>query len=82
MKHPMESGSRKDKATGGLIPAHFIQKITCESAGKVVFSGDMSGGVSANPYISFKFKGNKGDMVKVSWTDTKGTTESGETKIK
>ncbi len=82
MKHPMESGARKDKATGGLIPAHFIQSITCESAGKVRFSGDLSGGVSANPYISFKFNGNRGDTVKVTWTDTKGISESGETKIK
>ncbi len=82
MKHPMESGSRKDKATGGLIPAHFIQTITCESAGKVCFSGDLSGGVSANPYVSFKFKGTKGDTVKVTWVDSKGATESGETKIK
>lgn len=82
MKHPMESGSRKDKKTGDFIPAHFIEQITCESAGKVCFSGDLSGGVSANPYISFKFKGKKGDMVKVSWTDNKGASASGEAKIK
>jgi sulfur-oxidizing protein SoxZ len=82
MKHPMESGARKDKETGGLIPAHFIQELTCESGGKVVFTAHLSGGVSANPYVSFKFKGNKGDPVKITWVDTKGTTESGETKIK
>ncbi len=82
MKHPMESGSRKDKATGGLIPAHFIKDFKCESGGKVVFSAHLSGGVSANPYVSFKFNGNKGDPVKITWVDSKGTTETGETKIK
>lgn len=82
MKHPMESGSRKDKATGNLIPAHFIQSFVCESAGKVRFSADLSGGISVNPYISFKFKGNKGDAVKISWVDNKGDTATGETKIK
>ena len=25
MSHPMETGQRKDKATGKPIPAHFIQ---------------------------------------------------------
>ena len=27
MKHPMETGKRKDKKTGDNIPAHFIQEI-------------------------------------------------------
>ena len=27
MKHPMETGQRKDKKTGGKIPAHFIQEV-------------------------------------------------------
>ena len=25
IKHPMETGQRKDKKTGDLIPAHYIQ---------------------------------------------------------
>ena len=33
MTHPMETGARKDKS-GALIPAHFIQEVTCESGGK------------------------------------------------
>ncbi len=82
MKHPMESGSRKNKATGELIPAHFIEPFVCESAGNVCFSATLSGGISANPYLSFKFKGNKGDAVKVSWSDNKGASAAGETKIK
>ena len=27
IKHPMETGQRKDKKTGDLIPAHFIQEV-------------------------------------------------------
>ena len=30
MKHPMETGQRKDKKTGGKIPAHFIQEVMDE----------------------------------------------------
>ncbi len=82
MRHPMETGARKDKKTGKTIPAHFIQEVTCESSGKTRFSALLSGGISANPYISFKFNGNKGDIVKISWVDNQGGTESGEAKIK
>ncbi len=82
MPHPMENGSRKDKKTGKEIPAHFIQEVTCESAGKTCFSALMSGGVSSNPYLSFRFKGKKGDMVKITWVDNKGGTETNEAAIK
>ena len=30
IKHPMETGLRKDKKTGKMIPAHFIQEVVCE----------------------------------------------------
>ncbi len=82
MTHPTESGYRKDKKTGEVIPAHFIQEVICESGGKTRFSALLGGGVSSNPYISFKFDGNKGDTVRVTWVDNKGVTESNETQIK
>ena len=82
MRHPMESGNRKDKKTGKTIPAHFIQEVTCESGGSTSLTAYLTGGVSANPYISFKFKGNKGDDVKVTWVDNTGASESGSTKIR
>ena len=82
MTHPMETGARKDSKTGELIPAHFIQEVKCESGGKTRLTADWSGGVSKNPYISFKFKGgNKGDALTLSWVDNKGNSESAEAKI-
>jgi sulfur-oxidizing protein SoxZ len=82
MTHPMEPGTRKDKKTGKLIPAHFIQEVTCESGGKTLVTGLWSGGVSKNPYLSFKFAGgNKGDGIKLTWVDNKGNSESAEAKI-
>jgi len=83
MTHPMETGARKDKKTGKLIPAHFIQEVTCESGGKTRMVALWSGAVSKNPYISFKFKGGKkGDMVKLSWVDNTGKSETAEVKVK
>ena len=81
MSHPMETGARKD-SKGALIPAHFIQEVTCESGGKTVMSAIWSGGVSKNPYVSFKFKGaNKGDPLKLTWVDNMGKSDSAEAKI-
>ncbi len=83
ISHPMETGQRKDKKTGNKIPAHFIQEVKCLHNGKDVLTGLWSGGVSKNPYLSFKIKGgNKGDSIQLSWTDNTGGTDSKEVKIK
>ncbi len=83
IKHPMETGQRKDKKTGKPIPAHFVQQITVEHGGKTRVSADWSGGVSKNPLLFVKFKGGaKGDMIKVSWTDNQGGSDSAEEEIK
>ena len=83
MSHPMETGSRKDKKTGKLIPAHYIQEVNVKHNGADVVNGNWSGGVSKNPYLSVKFSGGaSGDAVSVSWTDNQGGSDSVETKIK
>jgi sulfur-oxidizing protein SoxZ len=82
MTHAMETGLRKDKKTGKLIPAHFISEVVAESAGNTVMTANWSGGISKNPYLSFAFKGGaKGDEVKITWTDNQGGTDSGTAKI-
>lgn len=83
ISHTMETGLRKDKKTGKVIPAHFIQEVVAEYDGKKVLTAHWGGGVSKNPYLAFKFKGGKkGDTVKLSWTDNKGDSDSAEGKIK
>ncbi len=83
MTHPMETGGRKDTKTGEKIPAHFIQEVVCKHNGATVMSADWSGGVSKNPYVSFKFTGGaKGDDVELSWTDNTGKSDAQTAKIK
>ena len=80
--HPMETGARKDKKTGEVIPAHFIQEVACEHGGKTVMTAQWSGGVSKNPYVTFEFKGGaKGDAVKLAWSDNKGESDCKEGSI-
>jgi sulfur-oxidizing protein SoxZ len=82
IQHPMETGQVKDKKTGQLIPAHFIQEVTCDVNGSTVMTALWGAAVSKNPYLSFKFKGAKvGDTLKMSWVDNKGESDSTETKV-
>ncbi len=83
ISHPMETGARKDSKTGKLIPAHFIQEVVCKHKGNTVMTAQWSGGISKNPYISFKFTGAaKGDELELSWADNKGESDSKTAKIK
>jgi sulfur-oxidizing protein SoxZ len=83
ISHPMETGLRKDKKSGNLIPAHFIQEVVCEHGGKTVMNAQWSGTISKNPFLSFEFTGAKsGDMIKVSWVDNTGKSDSTEEAMK
>ena len=83
LKHPMETGNRKDKKTGKKIPAHYITEVTCEVNGKTVMTAYLGPGVSKDPYMSFDVKGaKKGETVKLSWVDNKGESASGEATVK
>lgn len=82
IQHPMETGQVKDKKTGKLIPAHFIQEVTCEHNGNSVMTALWGAAVSKNPYLSFKFAGAKaGDTLKMSWVDNKGESDTVETQV-
>jgi len=79
--HPMETGRRKDQS-GALVPAHFITEVTATCGGDTVFRAELGPGVSKDPYLSFQFDGAKaGDMLSVSWVDSKGESGKGEAAI-
>ena len=83
ISHPMETGMRKDKKTNKMIPAHFIQEVSCTANGKKVLNANWGTAVSKNPYISFKLTGaNKGDQLVLSWKDNLGNTDSQTSVIK
>jgi len=82
MTHPMETGMRKDKATGKVVPADYIQNVKCELAGKQIMDCNWNATVSKNPYLSFKCDGKKGDEFKMTWTDNSGKTDSLAVQVK
>ena len=79
--HPMETGLRKD-SDGNIVPAHFIQEVTATVGGEVVFTANWGTGVAKNPYLSFKYKGSKGDLLTLAWTDNTGHSDSLEVEVK
>jgi len=82
ISHPMETGLRKDKKTGKVIPAHFIQEVVCQHNGKEVMNAVWGGAVSTNPYVSFIFDGaKKGDTITMSWVDNTGAKDSAEDQV-
>ena len=82
MNHPMETGLRKNKKTGKLIPAHHITEVFAKSGDKNVLDAVWGGAISKNPYMSFKYSGSKGEMITLSWADNKGNSDSVTSKVK
>ena len=49
VKHPMETGQRKDNKTGEKIPAHFIQEVVGRANGDEVIVVHWGPAVSKKP---------------------------------
>lgn len=82
-KHVMETGQRKDKKTGQLIPAQFLQEIKVEHAGKVVFEANLGTAISKNPYLAFSFAGGaSGDQLVMTWKENTGASATETADIK
>ena len=81
MTHPMETGQRKDKKTGELVPAHYITEVLVTAGDKTVMTANWGPSVSKNPYLAFNYKGAAGDKLKLSWKDNKGESDSAEADV-
>lgn len=81
MRHPMETGTRKD-GKGEIIPVHFIQSVIVTHNARTVIDAQWSQAVSRDPFLGLRVKAAKaGDKITVSWTDSKGDTRTDEATI-
>lgn len=79
--HPMRP-PRKPATPGAPVSGNFIQEVTAEVNGKIVLTGDLSAGVSQNPYLSFKIRQAKqGDVIRLRWTDSSGSSDSTQVEV-
>jgi len=82
MPHPMETGLRKDAASGKTVAAHFIQTFTVSANGRTLIDGQLNTSVSKNPVFAFKARGLKaGDRITVAWLDSRGDRRSDEATV-
>ena len=82
IRHPMHTGYESDPDTGELIPAHFIENVTAYHGDKIILRCDWSRAISTNPYLSFEFSGAQaGDILRITWLDNMGETDSLELKV-
>ncbi|WP_428035524.1 thiosulfate oxidation carrier complex protein SoxZ [Amphritea sp.] len=83
VKHSMENGQRKDKQTGKLVAAKFLQEIRVTHGGKAVFTANLGVGVAPDPFFSFSFSGGaKGDLLTIDWRENTGKSGSQTASIK
>lgn len=82
VKHPMETGARKDKQTGRTIHEHFIRTMTFARNGKVVAEADMGVGVARNPLIGIALNDAvPGDRVEMHWQDNRNNSGSANSMV-
>ena len=79
ISHPMETGRRVDKSSGGAVPAHFITDVKIEHNGQTVASARFGTAVSRDPYLSVRLRdARSGDRIQVSWADNQGQSDREE----
>lgn len=81
VKHPMETGLRKAK-DGNLVPEEYITNIKISKNGTPMINIDTNSTVSSDPYLYFRMKGAKGDVINLSWVSNTGEKNSADTKVK
>jgi sulfur-oxidizing protein SoxZ len=80
--HPMDTGLRKDKKTGKIVPAHYINEVKFMFDGKVFTTMKTWESLSTNPVFTINFKvPGKGEL-KVVYTDNQGEVNEKSKKIK
>ena len=82
IKHPMETGRRKDKESGELVPAQYIEEVTVSYQGEAVMTAEWGPTISKNPFLSFTFTGGAaGETIELTWKDDTGDSDSASATI-
>ncbi|MEM7496638.1 MAG: thiosulfate oxidation carrier complex protein SoxZ [Pseudomonadota bacterium] len=81
ISHPMESGQRKDRKTGELIPRQIINHFTAKFNGEVVFEAEIEPAVATNPYFSFDMVVPEAGTITFEWVDDDGSVYTEEKTI-
>lgn len=81
ISHIMETGLRKNKKTGEIIPRKIINKFIAKFNGEEFFSIDLDTAVSANPFFEFTMKVEEAGEFEFIWVDDDGQNYSKKSKL-
>ncbi|MGI9522277.1 MAG: thiosulfate oxidation carrier complex protein SoxZ [Hyphomicrobiaceae bacterium] len=81
IRHKMETGQRKDRKTGKIVPRKIINKFVAKFNGAQVFAVDILPAVSANPFIQFNVRVPESGEFEFTWIDDDGETYSTKKSI-
>jgi sulfur-oxidizing protein SoxZ len=79
--HPMETGMRKDKDSGQLIPANYIDEVKFMFNDQLITKMVIWESLSVNPLMSISFKVPGEGTFKVVAKDNKGQSVESTAKI-
>ena len=82
VQHPMETGMAKDKETGKIKPAHYIDDITFSFDGEPFTKMKVWESISADPFFSVQYKVEKAGKITVDFTDNLGEKATKSKKVK
>ncbi|MCB4748125.1 MAG: thiosulfate oxidation carrier complex protein SoxZ [Sulfurovum sp.] len=80
--HPMDTGLKKNKKTGKIIPEKYIDSITFKLDGKPFTTMTVWETISVNPYFSVNLKVPGKGKITVDYTDNTGEKNSKSKKLK
>jgi sulfur-oxidizing protein SoxZ len=73
--HPMETGFRVG-ADGQRVPRDILRRFTCRLDGEVVFAAALFPAVSANPYLAFPLRADRGGTLTFTWEGDGGFAQT------
>lgn len=80
--HPMDTGLRKDKKTGEIIPAHYINEVKFMFNDQPITTMKTWESLSTNPVFTINFKVSGGGELKVIAKDNQGEVIEKSKKVK
>jgi sulfur-oxidizing protein SoxZ len=80
--HPMDTGLRKDKKTGKIVPAHYVNEVKFSFNGQSITTMKTWESLSTNPVFTINFKVPSAGELKVVYTDNQGEVNEKSIKIK
>jgi sulfur-oxidizing protein SoxZ len=90
-QHPMDTGMAKDKETGKIKPAHYINDVELafldkgekdEKKAELFTKMKVWESISADPFFSVQYKVEKAGKIVVHFTDNLGETMTKTKKLK